>query len=75
MSRREMDDEGLPWSSSKRKSDKYAKIREEMMDILVDDIDRYEQLSNREELLTLTSALAGNGAEQDSSAPRHFGTR
>ena len=46
-----------------------------MMDILVDDIDRYEQLSNREELLTLTSALAGNGAEQDSSAPRHFGTR
>jgi hypothetical protein len=46
-----------------------------VMDILVDDIDRYEQLSNREELLTLTSALAGNGAEQDSSAPRHFGTR
>jgi hypothetical protein len=46
-----------------------------MMDILVDDIDRYEQLSNREELLTLTSALAGNGAEQDSSAPRQFGTK
>jgi hypothetical protein len=33
-----------------------------MMDILVDDIDRYEQLSNREELLALASALAGNGA-------------
>ena len=33
-----------------------------MMDILVDDIDRYEQLSNREELLTLASALAENGA-------------
>ena len=64
MSRREMDDEfeGLPWSSPKRKSDKYAKNGEEMMDILVDDIDRYEQLSNREELLALASALAGNGA-------------
>ena len=33
-----------------------------MMDILVDDIDRYEQLSNREELLALASALAGNRA-------------
>ena len=33
-----------------------------MMDILVDDIDRYEQLSNRKELLALASALAGNGA-------------
>jgi hypothetical protein len=44
MSRREMYDEGLPWGSSKRKSDKYAKNGEEMMDILVDDIDRYEQL-------------------------------
>ena len=42
MSRREMDDEGLPWSSLKRKFDKYAKNGEEMMDILVDDIDRYE---------------------------------
>ena len=62
MSRREMDDEGLPWSSLKRKSDKYAKNGEEMMDILVDDIDRYEQLSNREELLALASALAGNEA-------------
>jgi hypothetical protein len=41
---------------------KYAKNGEEMMDILVDDIDRYEQLSNREELLALASALAGNGA-------------
>ena len=50
MSRREMDDEGLPWSSSKRKSDKYAKIREEMMDILVDDIDRYEQLMFQDRL-------------------------
>jgi hypothetical protein len=39
-----MDDEGLPWSSPKRKSDIYAKNGEEMMDILVDDIDRYEQL-------------------------------
>jgi hypothetical protein len=69
-----MDDEfeGLPWSSPKRKSDKYAKNGEEMMDILVDDIDRYEQLSNREELLTLVSALAGNGAEQDSSAQRQL---
>jgi hypothetical protein len=57
-----MDDEGFPWSSLKRKSDKYAKNGEEMMDILVDDIDRYEQLSNREELLALASALAGNGA-------------
>ena len=62
MSRREMDDEGLPWSSLKRNSDKYAKHGEEMMDILVDDIDRYEQLSNREELLVLANALAGNGA-------------
>ena len=35
---------------------------EEMMDIVVDDIDRYEQLSNREELLALASALAGNEA-------------
>jgi hypothetical protein len=33
-----------------------------MMDILVNDIDRYEQLSNRKELLALASALAGNGA-------------
>jgi hypothetical protein len=57
-----MDGDGLPWSSLKRKSDKYAKNGEEMMDILVDDIDRYEQLSNREELLALASALAGNGA-------------
>ena len=32
------------------------------MDILVDDIDRHEQLSNREELLALTSDLAGNEA-------------
>lgn len=32
------------------------------MDILVNDIDRYEQLSNRKELLALASALAGNGA-------------
>jgi hypothetical protein len=39
-----------------------VKNGEEMMDILVDDIDRYEQLSNREELLALASALAGNGA-------------
>jgi hypothetical protein len=62
MSRREMDDEGLPWSNLKRKSDKYAKNGEEMMDILVDDIDRYEQLSNREKLLGLASALAGNEA-------------
>jgi hypothetical protein len=37
-----------------------------MLDILVDDIDRYEQLSNREELLALAIALAGNGA-----APPH----
>jgi hypothetical protein len=34
-----MDDEGLPWGNQKRKSDKYAKNREEMMDILVDDIE------------------------------------
>jgi hypothetical protein len=40
MSKREMDDEGLPWSSPKRKSDKYAKNGEEMMDILVDDIEQ-----------------------------------
>jgi hypothetical protein len=33
-----------------------------MMDILVDDIVRYEQLSNREKLLGLASALAGNEA-------------
>ena len=33
-----------------------------MMDILVNDIDRYEQFSNRKELLALASALAGNGA-------------
>ena len=46
-----MNDEGLPWSSLERKSEKYAKNGEEMMDILVDDIDKYEQLSNREELL------------------------
>jgi hypothetical protein len=39
-----------------------SKNGEEMMDILVDDIDRYEQLSNQEELLALASALAGNGA-------------
>jgi hypothetical protein len=29
-----MDDEGLPWSSPKRKSDKYAKNGEEMMAFL-----------------------------------------
>ena len=57
-----MDDEGFPWSSLNGNSDKYAENGEEMMDILVDDIDRYEQLSNREELLALASALAGNGA-------------
>ena len=50
MSRREMDDEGLPWSSPKRKSDKYAKHGEEIMDILVDDIDRYEQLMFQDRL-------------------------
>jgi hypothetical protein len=50
MSRREMDDEGLPWSSPKRKSHKYAKNGEEMMDILVDDIDRYEQLMLQDRL-------------------------
>ena len=50
MSRREMDDGGLPWSSPKRKSDKYTKNREEMMDILVDDIDRYEQLMFQDRL-------------------------
>ena len=33
-----------------------------MIDILVDGIDGYEQLSNREELLALANALAGNGA-------------
>ena len=33
-----------------------------MMDILVNDIDRYEQFSNRKELLALASALAGNEA-------------
>jgi hypothetical protein len=49
-------------SIMKRKSDKYAKNGEEIMDILVDDIDRYQQLSNQEELLALASALAGNGA-------------
>jgi hypothetical protein len=65
----------LHGSPSNSSSIKYAKNGEEMMDILVDDIDRYEQLSNREELLTLVSALAGNGAEQDSSAPSHFDTR
>jgi hypothetical protein len=47
-----MDDEGL-----KRKSDKYAKNGEEKINILVDDIDRYEQLSNQEELLALASAI------------------
>jgi hypothetical protein len=57
-----MEDEGLPWSSLKRKSDKYAKNGEEMMDILVNDVDRYEQLSFREELLALASALAGTEA-------------
>ena len=50
MSRPEMDEEGLPWNSPKRKSDKYAKNGEEMMDILVDDIDRYEQLMFQERL-------------------------
>ena len=53
-----MDDEGFPWSSLNGNSDKYAENGEEMMDILVDDIDRYEQLSNQEELLALASALA-----------------
>jgi hypothetical protein len=62
MSRREINDEELPWSSLKQKSDKYTKNGEEMMAILVDDIDRYEQLSNREELLALSSALTGNAA-------------
>ena len=62
MSRREMNDEGLPWSSLEQKSEKYATNGEEMMDILVDAIDKYEQLSNREELLALANALAGNGA-------------
>ena len=37
----DMDDQELPWSSSKRNSDKFAKNGEEMMDILVDDIDRF----------------------------------
>jgi hypothetical protein len=50
MSKREMDVEGLPWSSPKRKSDKYAKNWEEMMDILVDNIDRYEQLMFQDRL-------------------------
>jgi hypothetical protein len=57
-----MDDEELSWGSLKRKSHKYAKNEEKMMDILVNDINRYEQLSNQEELLALSSALAGHRA-------------
>ena len=53
-----MDDEGLPWSSPKRKSDKYTKTGEEMMDILVDDIDRYEQLIGCTGLVNVSLAVA-----------------
>ena len=42
-----------------RKSDRYAKSGEEMMDILVDDIMRYEELSEQSELYALATALAG----------------
>jgi hypothetical protein len=35
-----MDDEGFPWSSLNGNSDKYAENGEEMMDILVDDIEK-----------------------------------
>lgn len=31
-----------------------------MLEVLVSDIDRYELLSNREELLVLASAIVGN---------------
>ncbi|VDH93355.1 Hypothetical predicted protein [Mytilus galloprovincialis] len=56
-----MEDEGLPWSSPKKVSDRFARNGEDMLEVLVNDIDRYEQLSNREELLALASALAGRG--------------
>ncbi|CAC5362969.1 unnamed protein product [Mytilus coruscus] len=56
-----MEDEGLPWSSLKKVSDRFAENGEDMLEVLVNDIDRYEQLSNREELLALASALAGKG--------------
>jgi hypothetical protein len=48
--------EGLPWSSPKRKSDKYTKTGEEMMHILVDDIDRYEQLIGCASLVNVSLA-------------------
>ena len=59
MSRREMDDEGLSWSSPKRKSDKYTKTK---MKWWIFSSMTLTDTSNREELLALASALTGNGA-------------
>ena len=46
-----------------RKSDRYAKSGEEMMDILVDDIMRYEKLSEQSELCPRTSIEMWNVSE------------
>jgi hypothetical protein len=42
-----------------RKSDRGVKSDEGMMDILVDDINRYECLAEREQLLALESVFGG----------------
>jgi len=42
-----------------RKSDKYAKNDDDMMDILVDNINRHEVMTEREELIALASVLSG----------------
>jgi hypothetical protein len=44
-----------------RKSDRGVKSDEGMMDILVDDINRYECLAEREQLLALQSLFSGDG--------------
>lgn len=43
-----------------RKSNKYAKYDDDMMDILVDDINRHEVMTEREEFIDLASILSGD---------------
>ena len=50
--------QGFP-TIPKRRSDKTAKSGEDMMDVLVDDIIRYESLAEKEELLLMSSLVSG----------------
>ena len=47
----------LPIAPS-RKSDKYVNSGDDMMDIIVDDINRHEIMTKREELIALATVLS-----------------